>query len=162
MPSRGLRYTKDIAKLRAQGRSDAEIAEQIGIAKSIVHRNLHRTRTQQRLARILADTGLYALKQVLASTEVVYRWTEQERLKLLEGQSQLTAENVGTLVRMQDKNLLLAKALLGNSEVYVILRCHEKLITPLPVRWFFHRTVTNALAIVQSGALNGSTVGGRQ
>lgn len=115
MPSRGLRYTKDIAKLRAQGRSDAEIAEQIGIAKSIVHRNLHRTRTQQRLARILADTGLYALKQVLASTEVVYRWTEQERLKLLEGQSQLTAENVGTLVRMQDKNLLLAKALLGKS-----------------------------------------------
>lgn len=115
MPSRGLKHTKEIARLRAQGLSDGEIAEHLGVGKSIVCRNLYRTRTQQRLARLLGETGLYALKQVLASTEVVYRWTEQERLKLLEGKSGLTAENIGTLVRVQEKSMQLAKALLGKS-----------------------------------------------
>jgi len=115
MPSRGLKYTKAIARLRAQGLSDGEIAKQLGVGKSIVCRNLYRTRTQQRLARLLAETGLYALKQVLVSAEVTYRWTKRERLKLLEGKSTLTAENVGTLVRVQEKSLQLAKALLGKS-----------------------------------------------
>lgn len=115
MPSRGLKYTKDIARLRAQGLTDGEIAEQLGVAKSIVCRNLYRTRTQQRLARLLAETGLYALKQVLVSAEITYRWSEQERMKLLEGKSELTAENIGTLVRVQEKSMQLAKALLGKS-----------------------------------------------
>lgn len=115
MPSRGLKYSAEIARLRQQGLTDGQIAEQLSVCKSIVTRNLHKARTQQRLAHMLAETGLYALKHVLTSSEVVYRWIERERMKLLEGKSALTAENIGTLVRVQEKSMQLAKALLGKS-----------------------------------------------
>ncbi|HMU53961.1 MAG TPA: hypothetical protein PKA61_03090 [Nitrospira sp.] len=115
MPSKGLKYTAEIARLRQQGLTDGQIAEQLSVCKSIVTRNLHKARTQQRIARLLAETGLYSLRQVFASSEVVWRWIEQERLKLLEGKSTLTAENIGTLVRVQEKSMQLAKALLGKS-----------------------------------------------
>lgn len=113
MPSQGLKYTKEIARLREQKLSDAQIAEQLSIGKSIVTRNLHQARTKQRLAKLMTQAGLYALKQVLTSCEVAWRWIEAERLKLLEGKSELTAENVGTLMRSQEKALAMARAFLG-------------------------------------------------
>lgn len=61
----------------------------------------------------MVQASLYALKQVLTSYEVAYRCTERERLKLLEGRSSLTAENIGTLMRSQEKALEMAKAFLG-------------------------------------------------
>lgn len=115
MPSQGTKYTAEIKRLRQEGLSDAQIAERLSIGKSIIHRNLYRGRTQQRLAKLMAQAGLYSLKQVLVSCEVGWRWLEIERVKLLEGTSTLTAENLGTIQRNQDKALHLAKAFLGKS-----------------------------------------------
>lgn len=113
MPSRGLRHSADIARLRKEGLSDGQIAERLSIGRSVIHRNLYRARTKQRLAKLMAQAGLYSLKQVLVSCEVGWRWIEGERLKLSEGKSTLTAENVGTLLRAQEKALALAKTFLG-------------------------------------------------
>ena len=113
MPSQGTKYSGEIERLRKQGLSDARIAERLAIGKSIVTRNLHKSRTQQRLGKLLTQAGLYALKQVLVSCEVGWRWMEAERLRLLEGKSTLTAENIGTLMRSQEKALALARAFLG-------------------------------------------------
>jgi hypothetical protein len=55
------------------------------------------------------------LKQVLTTCEVAWRFVEAERLKLLEGKSTLTAENIGTLMRSQEKALELAKGFLGET-----------------------------------------------
>lgn len=115
MPSRGLKHTADIARLRKDGLSDGQIAERLSIGKSIIHRNLYRARTKQRLATLMAKAGLCALKQVLVSCEVEWRWVEGERLKLLEGKSSLTAENIGTLMRSQEKAFDMAKAFLGKT-----------------------------------------------
>lgn len=115
MPGKGLKYTDEIARLRNEGLSDAKIAERLSISKSIITRNLHHARTQQRLAKLLEAAGLHALKQVLVSCEVAWRWTEHERIKLLEGKSTLTAENIGTLMRSQDKALEMAKSFLGKA-----------------------------------------------
>lgn len=131
MPSRGTKYTAKIEQLRQDGLSDGQIAERLSIGKSIIHRNLYRTRTQQRLAKLMAQAGLYSLKQVLASCEVSWRWIEAERVKLLEGKSTLTAENIGTIQRSQDKALQLAKAFLGKSFSPEALAKTEKHGSPL-------------------------------
>lgn len=115
MPSRGLKYSKDIARLRAQGLNDGQIAERLAIGKAIVTRNLREVRTQQRLAKLATQAGLYALKQALVSAEVGWRWIEAERLKLLEGKSTLTSEGIGTLLRAQEKALGMAKVFLGKN-----------------------------------------------
>jgi hypothetical protein len=115
MPSKGTKYTTEIQRLREQGLSDAKIAERLSIGRSIIHRNIYKDRTQQRLAKLMTQAGLYALKQVLVSCEVGWRWVEGERLKLLEGKSSLTAENIGTLMRSQEKALDMAKAFLGKT-----------------------------------------------
>ena len=115
MPSQGLKYSHEIARLRAAGLSDGQIAEQLSIGKSIVTRNLYKARTDQRLAKLLTQAGLYSLKQVLVSCEVGWRWIEAERLKLLEGKSTLTAENIGTLMRSQEKAIEMARTFLGKS-----------------------------------------------
>jgi hypothetical protein len=115
MPSRGLKHSAEIARLRKDGLSDGQISERLSIGKSIIHRNLYRARTKQRLAKLMAQAGLYSLKQVLVSCEVGWRWVEGERLKLLEGTSSLTAENIGTLMRSQEKSLQIARAFLGKT-----------------------------------------------
>lgn len=113
MPSRGLKYGAEIERLRKEGLSDSQIAERLSIGKSIIGRNLYQTRTKERLTKLTIQAGLYSLKHVLVSAEVNWRWIEEERLKLLEGKSTLTAENIGTLMRSQEKALEMAKAFLG-------------------------------------------------
>jgi hypothetical protein len=113
MPSRGLKYTTAIQQLRDQGLTDTKIAERLSIGRSIVARNLFQSRSKQKLARLMATAGLHALKQVLVSCELGWRWVEAERLKLIEGKSSLTAENIGTLMRSQEKALDMARAFLG-------------------------------------------------
>lgn len=115
MPSKGLKYTAEISRLRAQGLNDGQIAERLAIGKAIVTRNLREVRTQQRLAKLATQAGLYALKQALVSAEVGWRWIEAERLKLLEGKSTLTAEGIGTLLRAQEKALGMARTFLGKN-----------------------------------------------
>ena len=115
MPSRGTRYTAEIERLRKEGLSDAQIAEHLSIGKSIVTRNLSDSRTQQRLAKLMTTAGLHYLKQVLVGAEVGLRWIEAERLKMLEGKSDLTAENLGTLVRNQERALKMARMFLGKN-----------------------------------------------
>lgn len=115
MPSKGTRYTKEIERLRAKGLSDARIAEKLSIGRSVVTRNLSESRTQRRLAALVMQAGLYSLKQVLVSSEVAWRHIEGERLRQLEGKSTLTASDVGTLLRNQERALHLAKAFLGKN-----------------------------------------------
>jgi hypothetical protein len=115
MPSKGLRHSADIAELRKAGLSDAQIAHRLAIGKSIIHRNLAKSRTKERLATLLATAGLQSLKAVFVSAEVCLRWLELERVKVLEGTSALSAENVGTLMRVQEKSLVTAKAFLGKT-----------------------------------------------
>lgn len=126
MPSKGTKYTTEIQQLRDEGFSDGQIAERLSIGRSIVTRNLYDDRSKQRLAKLMTQAGLYALKQVLASCEVAYRWTEIERLKQLEGKSSLTAESIGTLMRSQEKALDMAKAFLGKTISPDDLRKAEK------------------------------------
>ena len=115
MPSKGLKYTAEIERLRKEGLSDGQIAEHLSIGKSIITRNLYQSRTKQRLSKLMTQGGLYSLKQALVSCEVGWRWIEAERLKLLEGKSTLTAENIGTLMRSQEKALEMARAFLGKT-----------------------------------------------
>jgi hypothetical protein len=115
MPGKGLRHSAEIAKLRQAGLSDAQIAHRLAIGKSIIHRNLSKSRTKERLAILLSTAGLQSLKAVLVAAEVSLRWLEVERIKLLEGTSALSAENIGTLMRVQEKSLVTAKAFLGKS-----------------------------------------------
>lgn len=115
MPSKGTKLTAEIARLRAQGLSDGQIGERLAIGKSIVCRNLYESRSKQRLSKLRLQAGLYSLKQVLVGCEVSWRWTETERLKQIEGTSTLTAENIGTIMRNQEKALEMAKAFLGKT-----------------------------------------------
>jgi hypothetical protein len=115
MPSRGTKYTKEIERLRAQGLGDARIAERLSVGKSIITRNLADGRTKNRLARLMLQAGLYSLKQALTSCEVGWRWIEGERLKLLEGKSTLTAADLGTIARNQERALEMAKGFLGKA-----------------------------------------------
>lgn len=115
MPSKGTKYTAEIARLKQQGLKDSQIAERLSVSKSVVVRNLHEARTRQRLGKLATQAGLHALKQVLVSCEIGWRWVEAERLKLLEGTSTLTAENLGTILRSQEKALDMARILLGKS-----------------------------------------------
>jgi hypothetical protein len=89
MPSRGLKHAKEIAKLRAQGLSDGQIAKRLSVGKSIIARNLFEARTKQRLAKLLTEAGLYSLRQVVASCELSCLWVEIELVKLTEGKSSL-------------------------------------------------------------------------
>ena len=126
MPSKGNKYTTEMQHSRDEGLSDGQIAERLSIGRSIVTRNLYDARSTQRLAKLMTQAGLYALKQVLVSAEVGWRWIEGERLKLLEGKSSLTAENIGTLMRSQEKALEMAKAFLGKTMSPEDLRKAEK------------------------------------
>ena len=115
MPSQGLKRSAEIARLRKAGLSDAQIAHRLAIGKSIIHRNLSKSRIKERLAALLTTAGLQSLKAVLVTAEVSLRWLELERVKLLEGKSTLSAENIGTLMRVQEKSLVTAKAFLGKT-----------------------------------------------
>lgn len=115
MPSRGTRHVKEIERLRGQGLSDAKIAEKLSIGRSIVTRALSKGRSKHRLAQLMMEAGLLSLKQVLASAEVSWRWIELERMRLLEGKSSLTAADLGTIARNQERALQMAKAFLGKA-----------------------------------------------